>query len=196
MSYGGMNREEQQKIKEEVDRSRQSKQRQPEANKVAYKAFCEAVSRLDNIIGHEKDFSQLYGPKGMKIVKDAYEIVKAQSEEIFRDRKNPPTKEEQEVIHRALNILQDVLLTRPIVPFIRDLSIDFARLTTNWDRAICKCQPIRRKCLVIDQLARAQLSLITAIEVMQELVNRGQRHLQYTPPAFEISRAYMELDKE
>jgi len=196
MSYGGMSKEDQKAVKEEVNRARQDRQVQPEANRAAYKAFCEAINRIDNIVGHKKDFSQLYGPKGMKIIVAAYEVVKTQSEEIFRDRKNPPTKEEQEVVHRALNVLQDVLLTKPMAPFVRDLSIEFARLVTNWDKAICKCQPIYRECLVIDQLARGHLSLMTAIDVLKGLVAKGQRHLQYTPPAFEISRAYLELDKE
>lgn len=187
MSYGGMSKKEQREVKEEVSKSRG-------ANRAAYKGFCETATKIDDMMKYEGDFRQLYGPKGMKIIKDAYVIVKTQSEEIFKGRQSPPSQQERDSVQRALNVLQDVLLTRSINPFIRDLSIYLARMITNWDRAICKCQPIRRKCLVVDQLARAQLSLMTAIEVMKELVNRGRRHLQYTPPAFETSRAFLELD--
>lgn len=195
MSYGGMSKKEQQEVKKEVNKARDAG-RSREGNKAAYKVFCETANKIDEVMKFENDFRQFYGPKGMEIITNAYKVVKAQSEEIFRGRKKTPTQQDRETVQRALNVLQDVLLMKPIVPLIRDLSIYFARMTANWDRAICKCQPIRRKCMVIDELARAQLSLMTAIEVMRELVNRGQRHLQYTPPAFEISRALLELDDE
>lgn len=195
MSYGGMSKKDQQEIRNEVNKPREASKSR-ESTKAVYKAFCEAVKRIEDTMKYDNDFKQLYGPKGMKVIKDAYKVVKVQSEEIFNGRENPPTKEEQEIIHRALNVLQDVLLVKPIVPFIRDLSIEFARLVMNWDRALCKCQPIRRKCLVVDQLAKGHLSLVAAMDVLKGLVAKGQRHLQYTPPAFEISRHYLELDKE
>ena len=155
--------------------------------------MCElSIGKIEEILKHQDDFRRNYGDKGGKIVVDAFGIMRDQIRIASREVKVDATDAEKSLVREALGIMLDVVLYKPIVDMVRDLSLEFSRLAYNWSQQVGPLPDVERSTRLLERLLRAQKTLDDTILVAGKLVDRLHRETSRRPVAYELSKHYLD----
>lgn len=183
MSYGGM------------EKPREQREIQTYKTGNEYQQFQATLKKIEHILSHTDDFKRFYGSKAAEIISDAYNIAKTHLNQISQNQPIQASEQQRESILNASKIMIDVLLTNQISDFIRDLSIELSRLWFNWNKHICRCNDITRNTRTMESLAVGQLTMFESIDIMKNLLQKLKGEMHFKPYAFDLSRAYLQLDE-
>jgi|GEM_PF-4556223 len=119
---------------------------------------------------------------------------------MFRDldalaanRRPQPTRDEARLVAITARTLSEVLMYQPLTPFMVDFSKDFAEVLKNWNDQLVRAQDIAHYASFIARVSEDYLTMHELAQILRGFVPRMQRLMQYTPPAFDLSRHYLEM---
>mgnify|MGYP000083981564 CR=1 FL=1 len=149
------------------------------------------IRRIKEFLEHEKELSDLFGGN-LQVVKKAFEIMMCQLEKLRTHPKVEATEEECKIVEESINLFFTIASTQPIIQIFRNLSKDYLVLAYNWNREIWKNPRIETKIRAIHAIVEAQLTILDTINLLKILLEKVKEILKFSPPAFELSRHYLE----
>jgi len=132
---------------------------------------------------------QIYGileQQNLNLLKKTVGII-----EIKLKRKEKTTEEEISQIKKALNFLLQTAIEKPITPILKDLIDEFIIFIANWNENLGKEIEIRQKIYTLRRFVDYHLSVIDAIQILKTLAKKTEEIQRFSPPAFELSRHYL-----
>lgn len=160
------------------------------------KKYQETVSKIKGIMKYEADLKKVFGPRLDK-VKKVLEIVECQMNDLAEDKTVEASGEEKSRVKEVVNLFLSIVVNQPIVPIFRDLSRFYLLLVFNWNKELGKRVDIETSVNATQRIVEGQMTMIETISLLKVLLKRGRDMKNWSPPAFELSRHYLEtLDKE
>ena len=140
---------------------------------------------------YESDLRQVFGDR-LPVIRKAFEIMEGQMNNLAKDEKIEASGEEKSSIKEAVNLFLDIAMNRSITPIFRDLSRTYLLLAFNWNKELGRRLDMESAIRATQGIVEGQLTMLDTINLLKELVKRGKEMVNYRPPAFELSRHYLE----
>lgn len=152
------------------------------------KAFERNTKKLKYILGHP-ELKMFLTRRQQKLVKCAFQLMQKQLSLDALDTE--ASGKDKSMVKEALNNLLRIVINRPMKPILRDLGLEFGLLAFNWNKALGKREDIASVVLTIKNTVEGTLSLTQAINIIKEFTEKLKNMQRFSPPAFELSRAYL-----
>lgn len=160
------------------------------------KKYQETVSKIKGIMKYEADLKKVFGPRLDK-VKEALEIVECQMNDLAEDKAVEASGKEKSRVKEVVNLFLSIAVNQPIVPIFRDLSMCYLLLIFNWNKELGKRIDIETSVIAVQRIVEGQMTMIDTINLLKTVSERLQKLNRYEPPAFELSRHYLQsLERE
>jgi len=143
------------------------------------------IKKIKEVLEHPQIHTILNRPS-LDLVKKSLEIMK----------RKEITEEDKNQMERVLNLLLHIVIDRPITPILRDLVNEFIILTADWNENIAQKIEIRQKIYSLRRFVDYHLSVLDTIQALKTLLKRVEEIQRFTPPAFELSRHYLQSLRE
>ena len=161
------------------------------------KGYQRNKKKLEYILGH-KDLKAILSQKRIDMVKRAFQLMKKGMDWLV-DNEEPieVSGQDKSRVKEVLNLLLSLAIGSPMRPILKDLVLEFGLLAHNWNQAYGKRPDIVEVIVNAKNVVYGNLSLIQSIGVMKNLLARLEKLQRFTPPAFELSKAYIKaLEKK
>lgn len=135
------------------------------------------LQRLDELM-RQYEFKRYFGGDSERIRTDLIRVLSS-----------PPSQEGAKLLEIISRRMLDIALYWPIDPYIRDLLLTFA---TTCKQVYGGFRDLVRYCDAIERIIIMHLTTMDAIAVLRRLVRKIDAILANAPPAFELSRIYMQ----
>lgn len=163
----------------------------------AYQDYKDTLAKINKILGYENDMKRVFSERGTGRIKQTLNVITNQLEKTYKNEKIEPTGEEKSLVRETINLFVDIALGKPITPIFRDLSTTYLLLVFNWNQTLGKRPDIERDIKMVDMTIKGQLTMLDTIRVLRQLLPKLEAMERYEPPAFNLSRAYLDsLKKE
>jgi hypothetical protein len=111
--------------------------------------------------------------------------------------KNPKLQNENLVrVTGSVDLLKKLVIERPITPILSDLCEEFIVLVAAWNESVAKNLQLRESIYDLRRLLDCHYSFADLINISKILIQKIEQFRQFSPPAFEISRHYLESIKK
>jgi len=155
-------------------------------------AYKKSVERLERILSFKADLESTYGREGASTIKCSFDLMKKHLDDVLDEKKVQVQKKEIEMVRKTVKLLMEVVVMQPIRPLVRDLTLEMSLLAFNWNRMIGRVKEIEVNALALRRLVEGHLTLVDAIGVAKRLIREMRRSAGFKPPAFELSKAYLQ----
>ncbi len=160
------------------------------------KKYQETVNKIKEVFKWELDLKKVFGQR-VDTVKGVFELVYRQMNELAEDKKIEVTGEEKSRVKGIVDLFLNIAINQPIAPIFRDLSRFYLLLVFNWNKELGKRADIESQIATIQKIVTAQMTMLDTIDLLKYLLKRGRDTRNWNPPAFELSRHYLEtLEKK
>jgi len=159
------------------------------------KKYQGTVNSIKKLFEWDPDLKKVFGPRLDK-VKGVFELLQRQMNELAEDKTVEVSGEEKSRVKEVVNLFLSIAVNEPIVPIFRDLSKFYLLLMFNWNKELGKRPDIENQISTAQKIVEAQLTLLDTIGLLKMLLRRGRDMRNWNPPAFELSRHYLESLKE
>jgi hypothetical protein len=113
-------------------------------------------------------------------------------ERVINGEKVIPTSEEISAVSNVARSFANIAIEKPIEPIFRDLSTSLLPVIHNWNTATVNNPDITTHIRLTDGIIKEQLTLMDTIFVVQKTLDRARKTHAYEPPAFNLSRSYLD----
>lgn len=158
----------------------------------SYKAYKETVARVESIIRYEDDMRKIFSAQGTQKLRAVLTFISGQMEMIFSGLAPAVSERELSLVTEVMNFFSVIAAEKPITPIFKDLSQTFLLLIFNWNAATVGDKNIERNIKLVDAIVSSQMTMMETIELLQKLIEKAKKANQYEPPAFNLSRAYLD----
>ncbi len=138
-------------------------------------------------------FLKYFGGRLGEDIRRSVNILFRDLDALASNRRAAPTQDEARVVALTIRSLADYLMHQPISPFVANFSRDYAEVVKNWNDQTVRARDIQQFSEFVVRLTMDYLTMNELVAVLRSFVPRMERLLRYTPPAFELSRHYLEL---
>ncbi|GAI60825.1 unnamed protein product [marine sediment metagenome] len=159
------------------------------------KKYQETVSKIKGILKYEADLKKVFGPRLGK-VNGVFELMLRQMDDLAEDKAVEASGEEKSRVKEVVNLFLSIAVNRPIVPIFRDLSRFYLLLVFNWNKELGKRPDIELSVSAAQRIVEGQMTMIDTINLLKTVSERLQKLIGYEPPAFELSRHYLQSLEE
>lgn len=160
------------------------------------KKYQETVGSIKKLFGFDLALKKVFGPRLDK-VKGVFELLQRQMNELAEDKAVEASGEEKSRVKEVADLFLSIAVNEPITPIFRDLSKFYLLLMFNWNKELGKRPDIEKQISTSQKIVMAEMTMLDTIDLLKYLLKRGRDMKNWTPPAFELSRHYLEtLDKE
>jgi hypothetical protein len=160
--------------------------------KEAIKTLKAAKAQVENILMYQDDLRRILAYQHVNNMKRALAFMVIQLEKAINGEVVSPTSEEKNLVGEIVRAFASVAMEKPIEPIFRDLSASFLPIVHNWNAATINNPDITINIRMIDGLIKAQLTFMDTLTVIQKTLERVRKTHSYEPPAFNLSRAYLD----
>jgi hypothetical protein len=158
----------------------------------ALKTLKESKSRAEDTMKRSESLRRILPERDMDFLKKSLTLMTGQLEKIISGEKISPTKEEVVLVADVVRVFANIAIEKPIEPIFRDLSASLLLIAHNWNLATINNPDIEAHIKLADGLIKAQLTLMDTIFVVQKILDKVRKTHAYEPPAFNLSRAYLD----
>jgi len=152
-----------------------------------YRDICK---KIDEILNFKDALRASFG-NSVDMIENSYRIMKEHIERAIKDVPVKATEGEINSVQRSIDFLINHNIHQPITPIYKDITVLLIQLFRNWNNNCIKNPRIEEKILYLERLYTSCFTTREAIEVLKALIIEGKRVLQYEPPAFKLSKAYL-----
>ncbi|RKY33165.1 MAG: hypothetical protein DRP74_00500 [Candidatus Omnitrophota bacterium] len=153
------------------------------------------VGKLEKILTYKQDLLKLFGQNNLQQIKSSVCTMKNDIDDVL-DGKSINAEDKETLVRRILNLLINIVITHPIVPILKDLSIEFSLLAFNWNQMTIKSHEVKVLSLTLRRLIDTHWTMMDAIIVMKKLLREFKNFKHFYPPAFELSKSYLQSLQE
>ena len=143
------------------------------------------IKKIKNTLEHPQIYTVL-NRQSLDLIKKSVEIMK----------RKKAAEEEKNQIKKALNLLLQIVIEKPITPILKDLVNEFIILAADWNENIAQKIEIRQKIYSLRRFVDYHLTVIDTIRALKTLLKRVEEIQKFAPPAFELSRHYLKALQE
>ncbi|MHA1286995.1 MAG: hypothetical protein ACTSPB_06265 [Candidatus Thorarchaeota archaeon] len=161
-------------------------------NEEAYKR---TVDRIEKILSYKRDLQREFGPR-QQLIEKVFRLITNQLDKQIKGEEVEATGREKSVVKEVTSIFLRKAIHDPITPFFRDLTKEFGLLIFNWNNSLGKKPDIAQNVLLATRIVDAHMALVDAIFVAKALCDKMRKLMQWTPPAFDLSKAYLKSLEE
>lgn len=136
------------------------------------------------------DFLREYG-QGRNI-KKSVDVITKHLDIIARGQRVRVSNEEMQVVMRGVSAVMEKAIYSRHTKFTYDFSITFAEYARIWNKEIGYNYNIDVMTDAIRAIIQSHMTLIETIDVMRNLLSRAERYLRIEPPAYGVSRHFLE----
>ena len=165
-------------------------------NKEDYRKYQENLSKIKGILKYEQDLKRVFGETQLRMIRRGLEIMASQMEKLAKDQSVQASGEDKSIVKEAISVFLNVAVNQSITPIFRDLSLNYLLLAFNWNLALGKRPDIEQNIKAIQGIVKGEMVIMDAINTLKSLLERAKNLSRYTPPAFELSRHYLESLKK
>jgi len=151
--------------------------------------FHDTCEKIDKILAFKQSMAATFGG-GADMIENSYRIIKEHSERAIKDEPIEAKNSEVQSVERAIDYLTDLQLNKPLTPIYKDLLFLLIPLYNNWNNNCIKSKDIGSKLSFLERMFRNSLTMEELFFVMRKLLHEAKKILEYSPPAFKLSRAY------
>lgn len=156
-----------------------------------YKGFRGTVEAAHKDLNQQVPMLQVFGRR-IGRVRAAFDIMVGQMEALAEDKEVKPTTKEKATVQDAVEIFLVVATYEPVRGIFRSLAVRYLNLASNWNREVgFKNRRIGLNIQATLRLIEGQETFSAAAKSLRVLLRRLQDMQNYTPPAFEASRHYL-----
>ena len=155
------------------------------------KKYQETVSKIKGIMKYESDLKKMFGPRLDK-VQGALGLMESQMNALAEDKAVEASGKEKSRVKEVVNLFLSIAVNQPIVPIFRELSRFYLLLVFNWNKELGKRPDIELSVSAVQRIVEGQMTMIDTINLLKTVSERLQRLNRYGPPAFELSRHYLQ----
>ncbi|GAI80579.1 unnamed protein product, partial [marine sediment metagenome] len=120
-----------------------------------------------------------------------------QMNELAEDKAVEASGEEKSRVKEVADLFLSIAVNEPITPIFRDLSKFYLLLMFNWNKELGKRPDIEKQISTAQKIVMAQMTMLDTIDLLKYQLKRGRDMRNWNPPAFELSRHYLEtLEKK
>ena len=138
-------------------------------------------------------FDRYFGGSFGSNIRRAISIMLRDLDLLVSNRRPAPSRDDARFIATTSRALTDFLMREPLTPFITQFAMGYSEVLKNWNDMTIRAQDIDHYSRVIARLAEDYLTMHELVQVLRSFVPRMERLMRYTPPAFELSRHYLEV---
>jgi len=161
------------------------------------KAYQRNVKEIKRILSFKKELRKVFNERNIEKVNNVFNLVTEDMDFLIRGEKATATGPEKSQVKSVVNLFLNVAINQPIVPIFRDLARELGLLIFNWNKVVGKRPDIEVDVLATRRIIDNQLTMLDAITILKVLIRRLKNMERYSPPAFQLSKAYLKsLDKE
>ncbi len=165
-------------------------------NKEDYKKYQENLSKIKEILKYENDLRKVFAENQLQTIRKGLETMESQMEKLAKDEQVQASGQDKSTVKGVTDIFLNVAVNQPMIPISRDLTLNYLLLTFNWNLALGKRPDIEQNIKAVQGIVRGEMTIVDAINTLKALLERAKSLTQYTPPAFELSKHYLESLKK
>jgi hypothetical protein len=104
------------------------------------------------------------------------------------------------MVENVFSLMIHLIMEKPLTPIMKDFVNEFIILAASWNENVGRNQKIRSAILDLRRFVDYHLTVIDATQSLKVLTEKVRQMQNFMPPAFELSRHYLEalelLNKE
>lgn len=151
-----------------------------------YKNVRNSVIRAVN----SNEFLREFG-RGAEI-KDAVNIMVSGLDEIMRGSRSGVSPNMHDRVERGTKHVMEYVIYKKFSKFGASFSYNYAELLTIWNKELGYNVDYDIMADAIKSIVRSYLTIMEAIDVLRSLLGRVERYVDYEPPAYKISRHFLQ----
>ncbi|MFA5052728.1 MAG: hypothetical protein WC565_01595 [Parcubacteria group bacterium] len=149
-------------------------------------------SQVERILNYEDDLKRIFASQHVSNIKRTLNFMTEQLTTVINGGNVVPTSEEMNMAAEMARVFANIALEKPIEPIFRDLSASYLLIIHNWNEATIKNHNISTNVKMTNGIVKAQLTLMDTIDVLQKTLEKIRKTHLYEPPAFNLSRSYLD----
>ena len=157
--------------------------------------YHETIGKIKKIFEFELELKKVFGPR-IDVIREVFELMQRQMNELAEDKVIEASGKEKSKVKDVVALFLSVAVNEPIVPIFRDLSEPYLLLVLNWNKELGKRPDIEATIDTTRKIVLAQMTMLDTIGLLKTLLKRGREIKNWSPPAFELSRHYLETLNE
>lgn len=135
--------------------------------------------------------------KNSNIIEQAFQVMKRHMNKLGKDKEVDAKPKEVAVVKKAVYIIFRIAVYEPIDSYLRDLAVLYMQLVFNWNNALLQDAELVTRIRATSNIVESQLTMLDTINLLKKLLKQGHDMKNWSPPAFELSRHYLEtLEKK
>lgn len=127
-----------------------------------------------------------------EMLRNAFKIITTDISRMMNGEELEQNNDKFTNILDSVILLSDKILSGPICDDFGTFVAMYAEVVYNWNDYTVKDSVIRQLCLHISRLSETRTAMVKCIHAMKDVDNRIKTLSGWTPPAFEISKSYLE----
>ncbi len=163
------------------------------AMKAGYETNKERVSTL---LGFQRDLEKVF-KGGHGIYLKSFEIMTNDMDVLMAGH---PAPECPENCAQGVKVAIDRLLTAitfdPMTPYLRDLGLEFCKLTFNWASQCSKRKDIERVSQSVTRMILGHQTMKEVMDTIKRLIDEAKKTYNYAPGAYDLSKHYLQSFKD
>jgi hypothetical protein len=157
----------------------------------AYKSYKNILAKINEILAYEDDMKKSFSEGGDKKIRQTLDLIIDQLEKVYKNENVEPTDGDKLLVKETIDVFINIAIDKPITPIFRDLSKTYLLLVFNWNQALGKVSSIDKNIKLVDMIIKGQLTMLDTIHVLRQFLPKIKAMEQYSPPSFDLSRAYL-----
>jgi len=151
------------------------------------------VGRLQQLLKYRTELETTFGKLGADTLRDAARIMICHMEALQADQQVNVTANERQRIYAALNTVKSYCLDKPITVYAIDFIKEFTLLMYNWNVNVNKNRTVEKDIRLIRNIIEMKTTIDESIQLLKRLIEKAKRTANYMPPAFEMSKHYLQI---
>jgi len=156
-----------------------------------YQSYKKTLISINRILKYESEMRKTFSENGFRKIKQALNIIADNIEKAHKNKDIKYDVKERALVEWTVNLFVEIALEKPITAIFRDLSSTYLLLVFNWNKISEGKTNIERNIKLVDMIVKGQLTMLNTIHVLQLFLPKLKMMEQYNPPAFELSRSYL-----
>jgi Mg2+ and Co2+ transporter CorA len=155
--------------------------------------FEDIKKRMDSFF--ESPEAQFFTKDELEVLKESFGLISSDVTRLFGGEQlehNTDNNDKYLVVIDSLIICSQKSLEAPMPDKFVEVLASYAELVYNWNENVLSDSVVKQLCLHISRLCEARNIIMGSVEIMKRVDNRFALLNNWSPPVYEISKAYFE----
>lgn len=156
-------------------------------------AFRRNINAINGLLSYQSALLEIFNRVELDIIRNAFSITVNDMQALGRDEKIEVSPQEVQKVQRAIAVLKNAILEKPVSQILKDLMNEFGLLVFNWSNNTIKDAAMSREIAYLKRIVAVKTTLDESIRLNKRLLDRVERMAKFMPPSFELARHYLKM---